>query len=124
MNYILTLKCPQAAAEEKTVYMEPSAAQAKKPGAAKLMLEDGRDFPLKSTVITIGSGEDMGLRLEGRGVAEHHASILRGKQGEFTLVHKGGRMDTKVNGQKIGEHNLKNNDTIEIGNYKISYQVS
>lgn len=124
LNYILTLKCPQSAAEEKTVYMEPSAAQAKKTGAAKLMLEDGRDFPLKSTVITIGSGEDMGLRLEGRGVAEHHASILRGKQGEFTLVHKGGRMDTKVNGQKIGEHNLKNNDTIEIGNYKISYQVS
>src|SRR3990172_2165339 len=45
---------------------------------SRLVLEDGKEFFLQSTVMTIGSNEDMGLRLEGRGVAEHQASILRG----------------------------------------------
>jgi hypothetical protein len=91
---------------------------------SKLVLEDGKEFSLQSTVMTIGSNEDMGLRLEGRGVAEHQASILRGKGGKFTLVHKGGRTPTKINGNKIEQHQLKNGDAIEIDQYKISYKTS
>lgn len=91
---------------------------------SRLVLEGGKEFFLQSTVMTIGSNEDMGLRLEGRGVAEHQASILRGNGGKFILVHKGGRTPTKINGNKIEQHPLKNGDAIEIGQYKISYQTS
>lgn len=91
---------------------------------SRLVLEDGKELSLQSTVITIGSDEDMGLRLGGRGVAKHQASILRGNGGKFILVHKGGRMPTKVNGNKIEQHQLKNGDAIEIGQYKISYKTS
>ncbi|MBI5047406.1 MAG: FHA domain-containing protein [Deltaproteobacteria bacterium] len=124
LNYVLTFKLPQVKIEEKTVYVDPSAVNQKKPGTAKLVIEGGKEFTLQSTVMTVGSGEDMGLRLEGRGIEDHQASILRGKGGEFTLMHKGGRTPTKVNGEKVQEHHLKNGDVIEMGQYKINYKVS
>src|SRR3989338_578057 len=128
LKHILVFKAPltaakEAASAEKTMYVDPPQIKASKPGAAKVVLEDGKEFPLQSTVMTIGSGEEVGLRLEDRGVAEHHASILRGKGGEFVLMHKGGKT-TRVNGEKIQEHHLKNGDVIEIGEYKIKYQTS
>ncbi|MBI3755277.1 MAG: FHA domain-containing protein, partial [Deltaproteobacteria bacterium] len=143
LNYTLTFKHPQAARPEQTILLtqpvatppakQPVQASAPPPvspevktklgGQSKLVLEDGKEHILKSTVTTIGIGEDMELRLEGKGVEAHQASILRGKGGEFIIVHKGGRTPTKVNGGKIQEHHLKNGDAIEIGSYKINYMV-
>src|SRR3989338_1911553 len=145
LNYTLTFKYPQTADAEQTILLaQPVAAPPAKPpaqipvsspvspevkaklgGQSKLVLEDGKEHILKSTVTTIGIGEDMELKLEGKGIAEHHASIIRGKQGEFTVVHKGGRTATKVNEEKVQEHHLlKNGDVIELGQYKIKYWVS
>ncbi|HKZ46243.1 MAG TPA: FHA domain-containing protein, partial [Thermodesulfobacteriota bacterium] len=137
LNYALTFKYPQTADAEQTILLtQPVAAppaqmpvapevKAKLGGQSKLVLEDGKEHILKSTVTTIGIGDDMELKLEGKGIAEHHASILRGKQGEFTVVHKGGRTATKVNEEKVQEHHLlKNGDVIELGQYKIKYWVS
>ena len=127
LNYALTFKYPQTAdAEQTTLLTQPVASPPTKPsGQSKLVLEDGKEHILKSTVTTIGGGEDMELKLEGKGIAEHHASILRGKHGEFTVVHKGGRTATKVNEEKVQElHLLKNGDVIALGQYKIKYVVS
>jgi len=74
---------------------------------------------LKSTVTTIGAGEEMQVKLQEGGVSDHHASILRGKGSDFVLMSKGGKI--KVNGEKIQERHLKNGDVIEIGKYKIKY---
>ncbi|MBI3398936.1 MAG: FHA domain-containing protein [Deltaproteobacteria bacterium] len=128
LKHILVFKAPlsaakEAASAEKTMYVDPSQIKASKPGVSTLVLEDGKEFSLKFTVTTIGSGEETEIKLEGGGVAEHHASILRGKGGEFVLVHKGGKT-TKVNGAKIQEHHLKSGDVIEIGEFKITYQAS
>lgn len=144
VNYTLTFKHPQAAGAEQTILLtqpvvEPPAkppaqapvpppvspeAKVKPGGQSKLVLEDGKEHILKSTVTTIGIGEDMELKLEGKGIAEHHASILRGKQGEFTIVHKGGKAPTTISGEKIQEHHLKNGDVMEIGPHKIKYVIS
>ena len=144
LNYTLMLKYPQTAGAEQTILLtQPVAEPPAKPpvrapvqppvspevktkpgGQSKLVLEDGKEHILKSTVTTIGSNEDMELNIEGKGVEAHQASILRGKGGEFILVHKGGRTPTKVNGGKIQEHHLKNGDVIEIGQYKIKYVAS
>lgn len=139
LNYSLTLKLPQVDAEKTVLLTQPIAqpsaqtpippsvsgeVKTKPTGQSKLVFEDNREHVLKSTVTTIGIGDDMELKLEGRGIAEHHASILRGKQGEFTIVHKGGRAATTISGEKIQEHRLKNGDVIEIGQYKIKYVVS
>lgn len=144
LNYTLMLKYPQTAGAEQTILLtQPVAEPPAKPpvrapvpppvspevktkpgGQSKLVLEDGKEHILKSTVTTIGSNEDMELNIEGKGVEAHQASILRGKGGEFILVHKGGKTPTKVNGGKTQEHHLKNGDVIEIGQYKIKYVAS
>lgn len=138
LNYAMTFKYPQTAdARQTTLITQPAAAppavssdvsseaKAKPDGQSKLVLEDGKEHILKSTVTTIGIGDDMELKLEGKGIAKHHASILRGKKGEFAIVHKGGRAATKVNEDKVQEHHhLKNGDVIELGQYKIKYVVS
>lgn len=138
LNYAITFKYPQAADAGKTTFItQPvaappavssdisSEAKAKPDGQSKLVFEDGKEHILKSTVTTIGIGDDMELKLDGKGIAKHHASILRGKKGEFTIVHKGGRAATKVNEEKVQEHHLlKNGDVIELGQYKIKYVVS
>lgn len=103
------------------IKIESFLVKAKKIWTAKLVLENGKEFLLKSTVITIGSSAEIDLRIEGRLIASHQASILRGKEGEFILLHKGGKTATKVNGEKIEKHLLKNGDVIEIGQHKISY---
>lgn len=126
LKYILVYKAPpsvvkEAAASDKTMYIDPSQIKATQQGVAKLVSEDGKEFDLKSTVTTIGAGEEMQVKLQEGGVSDHHASILRGKGSDFVLVPKGGKI--KVNGEKIQEHHLKNGDAIEIGKYKIKYVI-
>ena len=124
LKYILVYKAPpsaakEAAASDKTMYVDPSQIKATKQEVARLVSEDGKEFELKSTVTTIGAGEEMQVKLQEGGVSDHHASILRGKGSDFVLMSKGGKI--KVNGEKIQERHLKNGDVIEIGKYKIKY---
>lgn len=132
MKYTLAFKqAGQAKAESKaeesgeadrTVMMAPTAPKQKE---TKLVLENGREITLKSAVLTIGSNDNMDLKLEGMLIGGHHASILMGKGGAATLTHKGSFFTaTKVNGESIEHHLLKNDDIIEIGKHKIRVQTA
>jgi len=133
LNYAIIFKCPQPDdAGQASFTTRPAVssevtfeAKAKSDGQSKLVFEDGKEHILKSTVTTMGIGDDMELKLEGKGIAKHQASILRGKNGEFTIMHKGGRAATKVNGEKVQElHFLKKGDVLELGRHKIKYVIS
>ena len=67
----------------------------------------------------------MGIRLDGRLISGHQASILMNKDGIATLScsTKSLFSSTKVNGKSVTQHALRDGDVIEIGKYKIVYKV-
>lgn len=123
---ILTAKGENEEGEaEKTMYIESPVVKEKMVAAHLLKLEDGQEFKIKSSITTIGSDENMGIRLDGRLISGHQASILMNKDGIATLScsTKSLFSSTKVNGKSVTQHALRDGDVIEIGKYKIVYKV-
>jgi hypothetical protein len=82
--------------------------------------EAGAAYPLKDTV-TMGRADSNTICLKDAKVSRQHAQIQQhGKQ--YIVVDLSSSNGTFVNGEKIEEHVLQNNDEIQIGDYILQFQ--
>ncbi|MGN6250352.1 MAG: FHA domain-containing protein [Marmoricola sp.] len=68
---------------------------------------------------TIGSSEDCDLRLHG--VAEIQAEVRHDEQDEFVLVHRGGALPSRVNGQPVREQVLRTGSRVDLGDWTLVF---
>lgn len=110
----------------QTIYSEPEMEEVKKNArkraslTASVVLDDGTDYPLGS-ITTIGKDEAADIKVEGMLMGKRHAVIIRGKE-FFRIIKKGGISAIKVNDEKVDEKILKDNDVIDIGNFKLTFK--
>lgn len=113
-----------AAAVAQAVGGRPSgrseAAAALRP---RLILPDLKKFPLEEDEVRLGSGAGCQIQLSGMFVGKVHARIVRAKDGQLKIQHLSGLAGTRVNGEKIAEHQLKHGDEIEIGKQKLLFRL-
>jgi pSer/pThr/pTyr-binding forkhead associated (FHA) protein len=120
---------------QKTMYIDATAvAQAVggRPGGRsdaavslrpRLILPDLKKFPLEEDEVRLGSGAGCQIQLSGMFVGKVHARIVRAKDGQLRIQHLSGLAGTRVNGEKIAEHQLKHGDEIEIGKQKLLFRL-
>jgi len=117
---------------QQTMYIAPGAiaqAAAGKPDTPgpklrpRLILPDLTKFALEAEEVTLGSGADCEIRISGLFVARAHARIVPEREGQFKIIHLGGLLGTRVNGEKISEHLLKHGDEIVIGKQKLLFRL-
>jgi pSer/pThr/pTyr-binding forkhead associated (FHA) protein len=120
---------------QKTMYIDAAAvAQAVggRPGGRseavaslrpRLILPDLKKFPLEEDEVRLGSGAGCQIQLSGMFVGKVHARIVRAKDGQLRIQHLSGLAGTRVNGEKIAEHQLKHGDEIEIGKQKLLFRL-
>ena len=89
----------------------------------RLILPDLKKFPLEEDEVRLGSGAGCQIQLSGMFVGKVHARIVRAKDGQLKIQHLSGLAGTRVNGEKITEHQLKHGDEIEIGKQKLLFRL-
>lgn len=72
-------------------------------------------FPLELDQVVIGRDPACDLVLQGIGASRRHAVIQRTASG-WLVVDQGGANGTLVQGQRIASHELRNGDTLQMGN--------
>ncbi len=82
----------------------------------------GREIELSQELLTIGRFDESDVVIDDRLVSRHHAEIQR-ERGQYTLLDRGSRNGTFVNGQRIsGSHVLRDGDEIQIGlDFRVVY---
>jgi hypothetical protein len=80
----------------------------------------GAAYPLKDTV-TLGRADSNTIALKDAKTSRQHAQIQQ-HGNQFILVDLNSSNGTYVNGQRIEEHVLQNNDEIQIGDYILQFQ--
>lgn len=80
----------------------------------------GAAYPLKDTV-SIGRADSNTIALKDSKVSRQHAQIQQ-HGNEYILVDLNSSNGTFVNGEKIEEHVLANNDEVQIGDYILQFQ--
>ena len=98
------------------------------PFVALVLFEKSRDsesvLPLTNiTTILIGRSRDNNIIFRNRMISEHHAQIAR-KDGMFILSDRNTKNGTYVNGKRITETKLEDQDVISIVGYRILFQNS
>jgi pSer/pThr/pTyr-binding forkhead associated (FHA) protein len=86
-------------------------------GCSVLLGEENTDvkrFYLDKPVITFGKSKYVNIKVKGLFVSRIQAKITKEKDGHI-LANLGRRGKTKVNGEEIQRHQLKNDDLIEVG---------
>jgi pSer/pThr/pTyr-binding forkhead associated (FHA) protein len=88
-----------------------------KSGSSLLLGEAGADFeqfPIERNVITIGKSALANVKAKGMLISKIQAKIVNEPEG-FWVVNLGRKGKTKVNGEEIERHLLKNDDIIQVG---------
>jgi len=87
-----------------------------------IVSESGRDrvHELCDARTVIGVGGDADLHLRQEDVAPAHCEVAR-IEGGFKVVDLETAEGTRVNGQYVNQHVLKNGDTIQVGSARITY---
>ncbi len=80
----------------------------------------GAAYPLKDTV-TLGRADSNTIVLKDAKTSRQHAQIQQ-HGNQYILVDLNSSNGTYVNGQRIEEHVLQNNDEIQIGDYILQFQ--
>ncbi len=90
---------------------------------ASLIVEDERrtELDLDGTPLLIGSGAVCKVVLKGNGCASFTHAELKLEGGDYILHDLGTRDGTRVNGNRIDRHALRNGDRILIGGVKITF---
>ncbi len=78
------------------------------------------EFVLRKERVTIGRKATNDIQIEGANASGEHACILT-LAGDSFLEDLGSTNGTRVNGNTIQKHRLKNNDLIEIGNHRFQF---
>ncbi|MFH1874812.1 MAG: FHA domain-containing protein [Pseudomonadota bacterium] len=105
---------------DRTVVNEPTPK-----GNSRIVIIKGDDagatYPLKD-VITFGRADTNTVALKDAKVSRQHAKIQH-KGGEYILIDLNSSNGTFVNGEKIDEHVLSNNDEFQIGDSVLQFQL-
>jgi len=80
----------------------------------------GAAYPLKDTV-SLGRADSCTIVLKDAKTSRQHAQIQQ-HGAEFIIVDLSSSNGTFVNGQRIDEHVLQNNDEVQIGDYILQFQ--
>lgn len=80
----------------------------------------GAAYPLKDT-ISLGRADSCTIVLKDAKTSRQHAQIQQ-HGAEFIIVDLSSSNGTFVNGQRIDEHVLQNNDEVQIGDYILQFQ--
>lgn len=75
---------------------------------------DQKQYPLEAPVTTLGKAKFVNVRVKGFLVSKMQAKIVKEKDG-FLLVNLGRKGKSRVNGDSVGRHHLRNDDLIEVG---------
>ena len=88
-----------------------------------LVLPDGERVVLGEAIVAVGRLSDATLVLEDPNVSRNHAEIRPHGTG-FKLVDLGSTNGTLVNGERVGERQLRDGDLIEFGSIAIRFEAS
>jgi len=72
--------------------------------------------------VVIGRGKGTDLLLPDISVSRHHARVDRQGEDGHVLVDLGSQNGTKVNGQKVKEHQLQPGDELQVGKFILTYE--
>jgi Protein of unknown function (DUF3662)/FHA domain len=88
-----------------------------------LELPTGQRVVLGEFVVTVGRLPECTITLHDGNVSRNHAEIRPSGTG-FALIDLGSTNGTKVNGQRVTEHELRDGDTITFGATTLTYVLS
>jgi len=92
-------------------------------GAGSLVLPDGDRVPLGEYVVSIGRAPEATIVVGDSNVSRRHAEVRPAGDG-FVVADLASTNGTKVNGTKIGEHQLVDGDTIQFGNITVRFETA
>lgn len=75
---------------------------------------DKKEYPLEKEVNTLGKGNFVNIKARGFFLPKLQAKIVKEKD-DYLLVSLGRKGLTRVNGEEVQRHRLKNDDLIQIG---------
>ena len=116
-----------AAAQEDTLHQTQVIQVAPKATAqkrARLILQtpDGQHvIPLDSSLLSIGRGLNNDIILEDTRVSRHHAQ-LRYRSRRFWVADTGSTNGTFVNGERLTERALRDNDVLSLGGLELTFK--
>ncbi|MBL0210170.1 MAG: FHA domain-containing protein [Holophagaceae bacterium] len=92
----------------------------------RVFTQDGAEareslFQLERDQVLIGRDPACDLVLQGIGASRRHAVIQRTATG-WLVVDQGGANGTLVQGQRIASHELRNGDTLQMGNSSLVFE--
>lgn len=79
-------------------------------------------FALSRRLITIGSSPDANLRLDGREVAENHATISH-EPGRYRIDADNRKTPVLINGKKQKSAELRHGDLLSIGGFELTFST-
>lgn len=92
-------------------------------GAGSLLLPTNERVVLGEHTVTVGRNPDSTIVLADPNVSRQHAEI-RPRGTGFVLFDLGSTNGSKVNGNKVREHELHDGDEISFGNTKMRFEAS
>lgn len=92
-------------------------------GAGSLLLPTGERVVLGEFIVTVGRLPDCTITLNDPNVSRNHAEI-HPHAGGYKVIDLGSTNGTKINGVRIGEHELADGDEVVFGGTTIEFAAS
>ena len=113
---------PQYPAYDQGPYAGAGGGSGGPARAARLVSNDGRNYPLSIGSTVIGRGDQANLRLPDVGISRRHARLdFDGAQ--VVLTDLGSTNGTMVNGQRVSAMALNPGDVIQLGTTTLTFRV-
>lgn len=85
--------------------------------------QQGRDFRLVAGRNRIGTAADMEVVLTDPYVSSHHATIVYNDEGIYQLSDAGSTNGTRVNGKRVMQSQIIDNDALQIGHTEMRFKA-
>ena len=86
-------------------------------------VQTGRDFRLVPGRNRIGTDADMEVVLTDPYVSSHHATIVYDNEGIYRISDAGSTNGSRVNGKRVEQAQIVDNDTITIGHTELRFKA-
>lgn len=85
--------------------------------------QEGRDFRLVAGRNRIGTDADMEVVLTDPYISSHHATIVFNDEGVYQISDAGSTNGTKVNGKRVMQAIIVDNDSLQIGHVDLRFKA-